>query len=389
MVQDSMKLSDLHPYEQNAKKHPPKQVDAIARSIKEFGFNQPLVVDKNNEIIVGHGRYFAAQKLGLKDVPVIKLDNLTDEQIQAYRLADNKLNESEWDMGLVIEQLKFLDSQNFDITLTGWDKDLIIEPDAKDDVIPEDAPPVAKLGDIWKLGNHRVMCGDSTKKEDVEKLMDGKKADMVFTDPPYSVNYEKKNRDVLKSKSYSKIENDDASVEDIARNLWKPVFDNLAEVSKDGASIYVTMPQGGDQMMMMMMMDSWQVKHELIWVKDSPVFSMGRLDYDYMHEPILYGWKKNHQFYGGGQYKKSVWHIKRDGNKSHPTMKPVELITNAIANSSKEDDIVIDFFQGSGSTTIAAEKTNRICYGMEIDPHYVDVIIKRWEDYTGNKAEKL
>lgn len=377
-----VKIKDIKPYEKNAKKHPADQVKKISASIQKFGFNQPIVVDKNNVIIVGHGRLEAAKALKLTSVPCLTVD-LTEEQAKAYRLADNKLNESDWYMDLVIEELKSLSQEMID--LTGFEKDLIIAPDAKDDEVPEiPIKPKSKLGDLYELGNHRVLCGDSTKIEHVEKLMNGKKADMVFTDPPYSVNYEKKNREVLKSKSYSKIEGDNLKVDDIAKNLWKPAFDNLAEVSKDGASIYVTMPQGGDQMMMMMM-DSWQVKHELIWVKNSPVFSMGRLDYDYMHEPILYGWKKNHQFYGGGQYKKSVWNIARDGNKSHPTMKPVELIVNIISNSSKQEDIMIDFFLGSGSSVIASEKTNRTCYGMELDPKYVDVIVERYCEYTGKR----
>ena len=375
-------LSKIKPYPKNAKKHSPKQIRQVANSIKRFGFVQPIVIDKNNEVVIGHCRLEAAKLLGLTEVPYISVENLSEEEVKALRLADNKLNESEWDLNLAIEELKGLSEEMID--LTGFDRDLIIEPSELDDVIPENVPAISKLGDIYELGNHRVLCGDSTKKEDVEKLMDGKKADMVFTDPPYSVNYEKKNKEVLKSKSYSKIEGDDMKIEDIAKELWKPVFDNLAEVSKDGASIYVTMPQGGDQMMMMMMMDSWQVKHELIWVKDSPVFSMGRLDYDYMHEPILYGWKKNHQFYGGGQHKKSVWHIKRDGNKSHPTMKPVELMTNAISNSSKEEDIVIDFFGGSGSTLIACEKTRRVCNLIEKDSKYIDVIVQRYCDFVGN-----
>ena len=378
----NFEISKIKPYPKNAKKHSPKQIRQVANSIKRFGFVQPIVIDKNNEVVIGHCRLEAAKLLGLTEVPYISVENLSEEEVKALRLADNKLNESEWDLNLAIEELKGLSEEMID--LTGFDRDLIIEPSELDDVIPENVPAISKLGDIYELGNHRVLCGDSTKKEDVEKLMDGKKADMVFTDPPYSVNYEKKNKEVLKSKSYSKIEGDDMKIEDIAKELWKPVFDNLAEVSKDGASIYVTMPQGGDQMMMMMMMDSWQVKHELIWVKDSPVFSMGRLDYDYMHEPILYGWKKNHQFYGGGQHKKSVWHIKRDGNKSHPTMKPVELMTNAISNSSKEEDIVIDFFGGSGSTLIACEKTRRVCNLIEKDSKYIDVIVQRYCDFVGN-----
>lgn len=186
-----MRVGDIKPYFKNAKKHPKKQVQQVAESIKEFGFNQPIVVDKNNVVIAGHGRLEAAKLLGLKDVPTIVVD-LTEEQARAYRLADNKLNESEWDMGLAIEELKGLSDEMF--SLTGFDKDLLIEPDEKDDLVPENVPAKAKLGDIYKLGNHRVMCGDATKKEDVEKLMDGKKADMVFTDPPYGVDIGAKNR---------------------------------------------------------------------------------------------------------------------------------------------------------------------------------------------------
>ena len=180
-----MNINDIKPYEKNAKKHPAKQIKQVAESIKEFGFNQPIVVDSNNVIIVGHGRFEAAKLLGLQDVPTIQV-NLTEEQAKAYRLADNKLNESEWDMDLAIGELKELSEQIFN--LTGFDGDLLIEPDEKDDIIPEDAPTVAKLGDMWALGNHRIMCGDSTDKASVEMLMSGKKADMVFTDPPYGVN---------------------------------------------------------------------------------------------------------------------------------------------------------------------------------------------------------
>src|SRR3990167_536878 len=179
-----VKIEFIKPYSKNQKKHPEKHIKQIANSIKEFGFNQPVVIDKNNEIIVGHGRWLAAKYLGLEEVPILKLENLTPQQIKAYRLADNKLNESEWDMGLVIEELKGLNAEGFDIYLTGFDRDLLIEPDEKDDIVPENAPTRAKLGDVWALGRHRVMCGDSTKKEDVEKLIDGKKADCVVTDPP-------------------------------------------------------------------------------------------------------------------------------------------------------------------------------------------------------------
>lgn len=383
-------LGDLHPYEGNAKKHPKKQVDQIARSIKEFGFNQPIVIDKNNIIIVGHGRYYAAQQLGLKEVPTIKIENLSDDQVDAYRLADNKLNESEWDMGLVAEQLRYLDSQDFDITLTGFDRDLLIQPDDKDDVVPEDAPPVAQIGDLWALGAHRVLCGDSTQKEAVERLMGGKKADMVFTDPPYGVNYTEK-AERLGRKGDSQISGDESV--DAAAAVYGEAFKNISENIKNGAEYYICAPQGGDQemmMMMMMMRSTIPCRHQLIWKKDSPVFSMGRLDYDYQHEPILYGWKGSHNHIGGGKFRTSVWEIPRPkASKLHPTMKPVELIQEALLNGSKSEDLVLDLFLGSGSTLIAAEKTGRICYGMELDPRYIDVIIARWEQYTGKTAVKI
>lgn len=212
---------------------------------------------------------------------------------------------------------------------------------------------------------------------------------MVFTDPPYSVNYEKKTQEIFKDKSYNKIMNDEMSVKDISEQIWRPCFKNMYANAKDDCSFYMTMPQGGDQMMMMMMMMSehWQIKHELIWVKSSPVFSMGRLDYDYQHEPILYGWKEKHNFYGNGQFLKSIWEIPKPSKSDlHPTMKPIALIENALLNSSLRENIVLDLFGGSGSTMIACEKLGRCCRMMEIDPAYCDVIVKRWEEFTGGKA---
>lgn len=376
------------------------EYEKIKRSITEFDLVEPLVWNKRTgNLVGGHQRLKILKEKGITEVDVSVVD-LDESKEKALNIALNKV-QGDWDLPKLKDLLQELDTGEFDIGITGFDEkeieDLMNQlyvPDEneKDDDVPEvPEEPITKKGDLYKLGEHRLLCGDATIIDDVERLMDGQKADMVFTDPPYSVNYEKKNTEVLKSKSYSKITNDDLSVKDIARDLWKPSFDNMALFAKDGASIYVTMPQGGDQMMMMMMMmmDSWQVKHELIWVKSSPVFSMGRLDYDYMHEPIVYGWKKNHQFYGNGEHKKSVWFIERDGNKSHPTMKPVALIGNAINNSSKMEDNILDIFGGSGSTLIACEKLNRKCFMMELDEHYCDVIVKRWEDYTGKKAELI
>ena len=234
------------------------------------------------------------------------------------------------------------------------------------------------------------MCGDSTKTNDVECLMGGHKADMVFTDPPYNVSFEKKSKEILKSKNYAKIENDDLSMDDF-KTFLSQVFSNAHDVLKDSASYYVFSCQGGDQELMMMMMRECGIpcRHQIIWVKDAPVFSMGRLDYDYKHEPILYGWVKRHEFQRKGEQDKSVWEYKRTENKLHPTMKPVELIGNALLNSTKENDVVLDLFGGSGSTLIACEQLNRQCFMMELDPRYVDVIIDRWEKHTGKKAVKL
>ena len=262
----------------------------------------------------------------------------------------------------------------------------IIEDDVPD--VPEE--PKSKYGQVYQLGNHRLMCGDSTKKEDVDKLLNGVKADLLFTDPPYNVSMESKSKDVLKSDNYSHIENDDLS-EDEFKMFLQSVFTNANDSLKDDSSYYVFSCQGGDSELMMMMMRECGIRcrHQIIWVKDAPVFSMGRLDYDYKHEPILYGWKKKHNFYRNGQQDKSVWEFKRTANKLHPTMKPVELIVNALMNSTKKGNIVLDLFGGSGSTLMACEQTERINYSMEFDPHYVDVIIQRWENFTGKKAVLL
>lgn len=389
-----MKLSDITPYEGNAKKHPKLQVDQIARSIQEFGFNQPIVIDKNNVIVVGHGRYFAAKVLELEDVPVVKLAHLTEEQIDAYRLADNKLNESEWDMELVIAELQELDRKNYDISITGFDSDLLLSLNAKDDVIPENPPAVAKVGDIWELGAHRVLCGDSTDVEAVSTLMQGSKADMVFTDPPYNVAYTGKTKEKLT------ISNDAMSREAF-EVFCEKFIKNL--LSFCNGCIYVCMSSsewGTVQNKFIQLGGHWS--RVIIWVKDRMVIS--RADYHTQFEPlvvvnedvneegepILYGWKKGtRHFFKGGRKQTDIWRIDRPtASREHPTMKPVQLVTRAITNNTAHAGLVMDLFLGSGSTLIAAEKTGRVCYGMELDPHYVDVIIKRWEDYTGKKAVK-
>ncbi|MFN8579325.1 MAG: site-specific DNA-methyltransferase [Candidatus Sericytochromatia bacterium] len=401
----------IKPYDKNAKKHPKKQIEQVANSIKEFGMNQPIVVDKQGVIIVGHGRYEALKHLGweIKD-EYIKVVDLTEEQAKAYRLADNKLNESDWEMSLVIDELKGLSNEMID--LTGFDKDLVIEPDEKDDEVPE-APvePKSKLGDLYELGDHRLLCGDSAKVEDLEKLMQGIKADMVFTDPPYNVAYSGRGENTSNT-----IMNDKMSDKEFTIMLgeW---FKRFAENTKDGGAMYVFHSSSTQDQFTKAIEDTgWKIRTQIIWNK--PTASMGWGDYRMKHEPMFYCGKENTQFYGDRtntsiwDFHKSeadlvkwakkmlwaekegittIWTMKRENVTGyvHPTQKPVELIMKAISNSSKVDDIILDLFGGSGSTLIACNKMNRINRSMELDPKYVDVIVQRYVDYTGNENIKL
>lgn len=389
-------IKDLKPYEKNPRLND-DAVKYVAESIKEFGFKQPIVIDKDNNIVCGHTRWKACKKLKIDTVPCVVADDLTEEQIRAYRLADNRVAEkAEWDLALLDTELAEIET--IDMTLLGFDDTKEEAPqEVVEDDFDEEPPekPKSKLGDIYQLGEHRLMCGDSTNAEQVAKLMNGEKADMIFTDPPYNVNYADKNKFLngadKGNRIQSDIQNDNAFDDETAKcELWEPAFKNMADNAKDYCSIYVTMPQGGAHMMMMMMAAaaSWQVKHELIWVKNNHV--LGRTDYYYKHEPILFGWKEKHKFYGKGEFDKSVWEIpKPQKSDLHPTMKPIRLIANALNNSSKDNDIIMDLFGGSGSTLIACEQTNRRCFMMELDPKYIDVIINRWETFTGQKAVKL
>ena len=391
------RLNEIKPYENNPR-HNDNAVDAVVNSIREFGFKVPIVVDSDGVIVAGHTRYKAAQKLGLQTVPCLVADDLTQEQVNAFRLADNKVGElATWDLDTLkveLDNIGEIDMSEFGFSLDGiGEEPQEVQEDDFDEEPPEE--PTSKLGDIYQLGEHRLMCGDSTNAEHVAKLMDGAKADMVFTDPPYNVNYADKNVFLNNADNGSRIqddiENDHAGSDETAKNdLWLPAFKNMIDNSAADCSIYVTMPQGGAHMMMMMSAQEagWQVKHELIWLKNNHV--LGRVDYLYKHEPILFGWKDKHKFYGNGEHTKSVWEIpKPQKSDLHPTMKPIALIANALLNSSQEGDNILDVFGGSGSTLIACEQLNRKCYMMEMSPKYVDVIIKRWEEYTGKKAVKI
>lgn len=395
------KLSELTPYENNPRLND-EAVPYVKSSIETFGFKVPLVIDSDGVIIAGHTRFKAAAELGMESVPCIIADDLTEEQIRAFRLADNKVSEiARWDFNKLNTEL--FDLETFPMETFGFEEQYQSEQAAvptDDDEYEEQIPvnPKSKYGEIYILGEHKVMCGDCVKKEDWERLMGDERADMCFTDPPYNVAIGSKNaflNSVQKAgRCTEDIANDKGmSDEEIGETLWKPAFINMRDFSKDCCSLYVTMPQGGTHMMMMMMMiaeANWQVKHELMWLKNAPTFSMGRLDYDYQHEPILYGWNKTHKFYNGGEQNKSVWQFDKPRKCDlHPTMKPVPLVANAILNSSKAKDVVIDGFGGSGTTLIACEKTSRKARIMELDPKYVDVIIDRWEKLTGEKAKKV
>ena len=392
---------ELTPYPKNAKKHPDEQVEHIANSIREFGFRQPIVVDADNVVVIGHGRLLAAEKLGLDTVPVVRADDLSEEQIKALRLADNKTNESEWDLTELYDELAGL-ALDFDMSDFGFE-DLTgggtsSSEASEDDDFDIDAPveAKAKLGQIYQLGEHRLMCGDSTDANAWKALMDGEKADMVFTDPPYGVAIGDKNaalNSVQKAgRILTNIENDTLSEEDLYEML-RTAFINVRENCTDDAVYFVTSPQGGSLglMMMMMMRDAGlEVRHVLMWRKNCATFSLGRLDYDYQHEPIFYTWTKNHHNFRHGEYRTTVWDYDKPRKCDlHPTMKPVELVANAIKDGSEEGMIVLDAFGGSGTTIIAAEQLNRKCRMMELDPHYVDVIIARWENLTGKKAVLL
>ena len=371
---EKRKVAELKPYPKNAKKHPAKQIEQIAASIREFGFNQPVVVDEDGVIIVGHGRYEAAKLLGLSEVPVIEA-KLSKEKAKAYRLADNKLNESGWDLDLALDDLRELSDELFD--LTGFDRDLLLEEDERDDIVPQvPKKPKSKLGDIYLLGSHRVMCGDSTKAEDVERLMDGKKADMVFTDPPYGVNYDGGHATI---KRREKLKGDD----NVA--LYKPASVSAMENSKSGAAFYL-FHAGVKGFQAAAAAAGWEIRSELIWNKNMAQFGAIGAQYKQKHEPFYYCYKKGlrPQWFGANN-EVTVWDCNRAAkNEFHPTQKPVELVTRALVNSSKENDIVLDLFLGSGSTLIASQKTGRVCFGMELCESYVDVIIQRYVDYTGN-----
>jgi site-specific DNA-methyltransferase (adenine-specific) len=382
-------VDKLIPYAKNSRTHSPEQVGQIAASIKEFGFRNPILVDGVG-IIAGHGRLMAAQKLGLDKVPTIDCSDMTESQKKAYIIADNKLAmNAGWDTAMLSIEMKDLEDEGFDLALLGFDdKELnaLLEPEVTEGLTDEDAvpdvpeEPKTKLGDIYILGNHRLMCGDSCSITDMEKLVNSRQVDMWLTDPPYNVAYEGKTKDALT------IQNDSMDNEGF-RQFLRDAYVTADTVMKAGAVFYIWHADSEGYNFRGAAHDAgWKVRQCLIWKKSTMV--MGRQDYHWKHEPCLYGWKEGagHLWSTDRKQTTILEFDKPSRNGEHPTMKPVALFEYQMLNNTKGGDIVLDSFGGSGTTLLAAEKHGRHAYLMELDPKYCDVIVKRWEDFTGKKA---
>ena len=406
-------IKDIRPYENNPRKND-EAVQAVANSIKEFGFKVPIVIDGDGVIVCGHTRYKASMQLGLETVPCVIADDLTEEQIKAFRLADNKTNElAEWDMDMLMEELSAID---MDMSEFGFIEEAVDNDfaDVQEDnyEVNEDIEYRTKLGDKYLLGDHILMCGDSTKAEDVEKLMGGRKADLLFTDPPYNVN-------VSNSQGMT-IKNDNMG-NDTFRKFLSDAFKSASLALKEGGSFYIWHADSETVNFRLACEENGlSIRQCLIWVKNA--INPGRQDYKWKHEPCLYGWKEGAAHYFVEEYchptvmedRIEIGKMKKDEMKKlleemlsdkvkttiihenkptmndlHPTMKPLKMCGDLIRNSSRPGEIVLDLFGGSGSTLIACEQLGRQCFMMEYDPKYADVIIDRWETFTGEKAIKL
>jgi len=395
-----VEIEKIFPYENNARCND-DAVKSVCASLQEFGWQQPIVCDSNMVIIAGHTRLKAALKLGYKTCPVLIAEGLSEDKVRMYRLQDNNIRSS-WDIEkLEMEISSFNLDKAFDFEKLDFkpfdgveqEEEKIEEVEGEND-IPEVKESICKMGDLWQLGNHRLLCGDSTDAYQVARLMSGEKIDMIFSDPPYGVSYADKNEFLNNhdkgNMNQTEIKNDHLSFEDTGK-LWANVFTAWHEYLADYSCYYIASPQMTELnflLMKSMNENNFHLKHTLIWNKNNHV--LGRCDYMYKHEPILYGWKNRHKFYKKGSQNKSVIDINKPlKNDLHPTMKPIELVENFILNSTLEGMLVSDMFLGSGTTLIACEKTNRRCFGMELDEEYCDVIIKRWEDFTNRKAVKI
>lgn len=397
MLVEWVDVDTLSPNPRNPNRHSKAQIKRLSELIKYQGWRLPIIVSKQSgNVVAGHGRLDAARVLGVREVPVTYQDFVSPEVEYAFLVSDNAIhNWSELDLSSINSFVPEL-GPDFDIELLGL-KDFTIEvadklpPGCDEDEVPDHVEAKTKLGDIFSLGDHHLLCGDSTNILHVERLMNGCKADVLLTDPPYGVSYTEKN-EWLNSigpghRLTNAIENDSKPPNEM-NEFWFTALSNAYAVLAEKCSYYICSPQGGDLMMMMSILRAgFQLKHMLIWVKNNHV--LGRCDYNYKHEPILYGWKKNgtHEFHGNGRCKTSIWDFNRPHKSDlHPTMKPVELMEEAILNSTTGGGTVLDLFGGSGSTLIACEKNDRKCFMSEISPHYCDVIISRYEKFSGKKV---
>lgn len=386
-------IKALKPYKRNPRKND-KAVEYVANSIRQFGFKVPIVIDENYEIVCGHTRWKAAKVIGLESVPCIMADDLNEDQIRAFRLADNKTAEmADWDFDLLEMEFNDIDPELFDMSDFGFFQDDETEDKAPTEVTEDDfdetavTEPVCKRGQVWKLGEHRLMCGDSTDAEAVRKLMDGSKADLVFTDPPYNIASDSKNFASDCSKAMEDLSNAEWDKGFDIKNVFPTLFDCL---SKD-VSVYICTSHFLASEIWAWM-KGWADHYSYcVWAKPNPMPSLSKRHWTWNTELICYATRGKHTFnFPKEGHALSSWTIqKKNGNSGHPTEKPVAVPAMGISHSSKQKDLILDLFGGSGSTLIACEQLDRRCFMMEISEHYCDVIIRRWEDFTGQKAELL
>ena len=380
---ETVKLTDLHLDPGNARKHSERNLAAIKESLNRFGQRKPIVV-QGQKVLAGNGTLEAAKQLDWQEIQVVYAPADWDEETaKAFALADNRTAElAEWDESELAKQLLQLEEADWDIQALGFETPTLRDLDEEKDEVPEPpVEPTSKLGQVWRLGRHKLLCGDSTELNNYKLLLGNEKIDLVWTDPPYGVAYVGKTKDALT------IQNDKLTISEL-ESFLRTVFTNMAAQTKPGACWYVAAPSGVQFQAFSVPLYELEIwRHTLIWVKDSLV--MGRADYHYRHEAIFYGWTPGAAHQEPPDRKQdTVWEIPRPkANKEHPTMKPLPLIIRAIENSSQPKQNILDPFGGSGSTLIAAEQTGRTCYMMELDPKYCDVIIQRWENLTGQKAE--
>jgi DNA modification methylase len=378
-------ITKLVPYVNNARTHSPEQINKLRSSLREFGFINPVIIDRDFGVIAGHGRILAAKEEGIAEVPCVFADHLTEAQKKAYILADNRMAmDAGWDEELLRVEIEALQAEAFDLFLTGFDEKELSDLFKRDGDVQEDdfdvdaeleKPTFSKSGDVWTLGRHRLVCGDSTKAETFDTLMQGRKANLVVTDPPYNVNYEG---------TAGKIKNDNLADEKFYQFLFD-AFSNIEKVMADDASIYVFHADTEGLNFRKAFADAgFYLSGCCIWKKPSLV--LGRSPYQWQHEPCLYGWKKSgkHQWYADRK-QTTIWEFeKTKKNTDHPTMKPIPLLAYPIQNSSMSNTLVLDPFGGSGSTLIACEQTDRDCYTIELDEKYCDVIVKRYIEQVGS-----